>query len=833
MRERILIAPNSTELLRTLARNGISTLGLRVMQPAELAQTALMRAGIPLSARIIAADEAAALICRLLPDIPYFNSVSYHDAQNIALALRVLRLQIIENERETIEKGLQSSAFTKKNAALLAVYDRYMNTLRQSKLIDTVGLLRFSLAHAEPLSAEILTMAEFPPAMLENALIGKLSNGTVKTVSMCDLLCISDKPFTMPQITEAYGTVNEAEAVIGSIYAEKIPLDQCLIAVTDPTAYAPLLFEITSRFGIPVTFGCGLPVTLSQPAAVLRDYRRWLTGGHCGIDALRALLDSQSFETEKFCEDFGISDRRHFDRFTETAGSLRLGNDVDENRLRISAYEASAKRSETLVTQLKGVFAEFGMDCAELISRYALIRKSDLGGLDSAAQKKICDTLRRLAALTGEPPEEMLSDLLNTRICIENSREGALHITGISGAVTSLRQNLFVMGLSADRFPGSPTENYLLLDDELVNFGTEAPTSLHRVRQSQRMLDDLLVTANALDVRTELSYCGYDAAELKANNASSVLFTLYQKAGGSDADEYAKLIRHTGYYSQDMSAVTEIGRAYLRGEKTAAHLPECVKTTHVAGPLCDLSTVGIERFIECPKKFCFERVMQIDMPETDNVFEVISPMEFGNLVHEAMEFLCRKRPDEDAFMANADQIFVRFLTERPPMNCVDADKMRADFRSTVRNGFYRAADVRMTAAEQKIEMRYDCGITIHGRPDALAELPDGSFRVIDYKTGRRAKHQEGDAVSCIQVMLYADMLHRLGKSVSAGEYWYLRLDKVVSCQFSPERAALIETKLAEAADAIRTNTYPANASKNNCQYCPYREVCEEGGAVKC
>ena len=49
MQERILIAPNGTELLRMPARSGISTLGLRIMQPVELAQFALMRSGVPVT----------------------------------------------------------------------------------------------------------------------------------------------------------------------------------------------------------------------------------------------------------------------------------------------------------------------------------------------------------------------------------------------------------------------------------------------------------------------------------------------------------------------------------------------------------------------------------------------------------------------------------------------------------------------------------------------------------------------------------------------------------------------------------------------------------------
>ena len=833
MLERILIASNGTELLRTVARNGISTLGLRIMQPAELAQFSLMRSGIALGQRMIQTDEEAALIYRILPEIPYFKNASYHDAQNIAAALRQLRMQISENERETIVNGLQNSPFTEKNAALLAMYDRYTHTLQKSDLTDTIEVMRFSLHNAKTLSAEMMAMQEYPLTPLETALVSHLSGGNDKTVSLCELLGASDKPFTMPQIIESYGAANEAEYVISQIYQNIIPLDQCLIAVTDAAAYTQLLFEITSRYGIPATFGCGLPITLSQPAGVLRDYRNWLTSGHCGIDALKALLCGSGFDRTKFSEDFRFSDRKQFEEFAEAAGNLRLSDNTNINKNRIAAFQASAKRDDALVSQLTNVFVDFGMDCAELIRRYTKIRKNDLGRLDSAAQNKICDTLARFTAMTGESPVALIPDLLQTRICAENSREGALHITGISGAMTTLRQNLFVMGLSAERFPGAPTENYLLLDDELAAFGENAPSSLNRIRQTQQMLHDLLHTANALGVRTELTYCGYDTAELKENNASSVLFELYQQAGGSNEEEFAKLIQHTGYFSQNLSAVTEIGKAYLRGEKTENHLPECTETAPVAGIIPVLTPSLIEEFLTCPKKYCYKNVMHIAQPETDNVFEVISPREFGNLVHEAMEFLSQNGSDEDAFIENAKQIFARYLTERPPMNKADADKMRADYLSTVKNGFYRAADIRITTSEKGIEMQYDCGITVHGRPDAISEMSDGTFRVIDYKTGRTQKHQDNDAVSCIQVMLYTDMLQRLGKKVSIGEYWYLRLNKVVSCDFTPQRAALIETKLNEIADAIRTNTYPANATNDNCQYCPYKGICEEGSAVKC
>lgn len=830
MQERILIAPNGIELLRTLAGNGVSTLGLRIMQPAELARFALMRSGIAVSETQIMRDTEATLIWRFLPELPYFQNASYRDAQNLANALRMLRLQITADERSTIAEGLKNSSFTEKNEAITNVYDKYMAALRQENMTDTVCILRRALRDAKPLNCTCTVLREYPLSPLEQALAAHLSGGNCRTVSLCELLQTDEKPLAMPQITEAYGAANEVEAVIGTIYQEKLPLDHCTVAVTDTAAYALLMFEYASRYAIPVTFGCGLPVTLTQAANVLRDYQTWITSGHFGIDALRGLLCGPAFDTEQFRQDHGIE---HLNTFINTAGAMRLGTDSEINRARIEAYCSAAKRDETLVAQLKEVFINQGMRCDDLIRNYAKIRKNDLGRLDSAAKKKICDTMEHFSALTEQSPETLISDLLQTRVCPENSREGALHITTISGALSVLRKNLFVMGLSAEQFPGAPSENYLLLDDEFAAFGASAPTSLNRIRQTQNALHDLLKTASSLESQTALSYTGFDTAELKANNASSVLYALYLEAGGTDEEAFKNSIRHTGYFSQDISGMTEIGRAYLNGVTVAADPPQQTEAPEVTGNMFDLSPSMIEEYVKCPKKFCCHYIMHIKEPESDDVFSVISPADFGNLVHEAMAFLVGRVPDEDAFLVNAEQIFARYLTDRPPMNPKDAEKYRYDFIHTVRNGFERAEDLKIEAAEEELTAEYDCGIKVKGRTDAIAVKNDGSRVIIDYKTGQNTKHEPDDVFSCIQVMMYADMLQKKGMEVAGGEYWYLRNDQVIACEYTPLRAYKIEQTLHEIADSMRTNQYQAKPSKENCEYCPYKGICTEGSEQKC
>ena len=140
-------------------------------------------------------------------------------------------------------------------------------------------------------------------------------------------------------------------------------------------------------------------------------------------------------------------------------------------------------------------------------------------------------------------------------------------------------------------------------------------------------------------------------------------------------------------------------------------------------------------------------------------------------------------------------------------------------------------EARDESALQDISAEYDCGILVKGRPDALSKLADGAYRVLDYKTYRKRKHTAGDCRSCIQVMLYADMLTKNGERVTGGDYEYLILKERISCEYTEEHKKKIYALLQEIADAIGKNAYPAKPSQDACRHCAYKTICGEGGAV--
>ena len=827
MQERILLAPNGTDLIRTLARNGCNTIGLRIMQPAELAQFALMRSGIVLRETFLPPAEEAAVIYRFLDKIPYF-SVNYHDAQNLAQTLRDLRGQITGDAQQEIAGRLKDSPFTEKNEAICSALMYYTQALREQSLVDTIGLLRTAIAQAGTLDAELIVLREYPLTPLERALVSHLSGNAGRELTLCEFMQRPASALPALPVTESYGAANEAEYVIASILRDKLPLDRCTVAVTDTAVYVPLLYELICRCDLPATFGCGVPVTRSNAAAVLRDCQLWQTDGQFGTDTLRRMVRADAFDLKAFMEAYQIADLSALEVFLKAAGALRLNADPVRNAKLLDHYIETAHPAETLAAQLRAVFAETPFDAVHVVGSFTKVRKNVRGRLDKAGIRKICGTLSRFSEMTGAPSEKLIPDLLRTRICAEVSAPGALHITDLNGALPVMRENLFVMGLAAELFPGEAAENYLLLDDEMEQFGEDAPTSVRLVRRRQEQMQELLHTAAALGTKTALSYCGYDTAELKANTPSSSLLALSDVP--KDPDTIAD--HRTGYFSVDAFGAAPVGRAYLQGETVEPSEPDEIAPPCIPAALPPLSPSRIEVYLQCPRRFCWQTIMHLHVPEEDKVLEFMSQAEFGTVLHEAMEWMAEHPHVKDAFLRNAQDVFDRFASGHLPMDQNDLTRRQAEFLRIAEAGYDRIEGRCITIAEEKVRAQYPCGITVEGIPDAVQACSDGSLRVLDYKTGRKLKHVKDDPYSCIQVMLYADILRRSGKNVSGGEYLYLTRNESVTCELTDRSCQTVEEILEEIAAAAKANTYPANPTDEGCRYCEYKAICKEGGSSK-
>ena len=657
-----------------------------------------------------------------------------------------------------------------------------------------------------------------------------------------------------------YGAPNEVETVLADAYDGKA-LDQCVVAVTDGRTYGQLFFDYALLHDVPMTFGCGIPIINSNPARLLELYQQWTGVGFFGADAIIAMLRSPAFDSGKLFELFPKTETGFKrSRFYSILGGLRFTNDYKVNAERLEGFQKALLTEEKLtdknnekdmkaITEKKAVLPaleimakELALPQEEFISKYAYLRKAGktnaemlLAKLDQVAAGTIYEELRTIrGAGIYQSVDDVILNLLKTSVCRQGSEAGKLHVTSVAGALSCLRKNLYVVGMSANGFPGSPTENYLLLDDDLILYGEAAGrmTSNGKVNESKRRFEALMKTFSSLDARIILSYTGMNVSELKKENASSLFFESFRADHGADASikDMENTVEKVDYFAPPIGMTREIGKAYNRGA-TIARIPDMGSSFQEVlqyGLENEYSPSALDTYFSCPRSFFIAYILGIPEKETKDPFEVISAKNVGTLAHTMMEQLGESKASKEEFLKLSAEAFDRFLSANPPLIAENAINEKEQFLDLMEATYDMDPGRKAILKEEDLHCVHETGIKLRGFPDRVELLEDGTCLIVDYKTKRAVEHLQDDVDTCLQVLVYAYLLEANGYKVSGCEYRYVRLGETVTCRYDEEMRKLLTAKL-DSFKAEMQNGFFSCAQRTEdvdpCKYCKYGNIC--------
>ena len=844
MTEKFLVTSeiNGTELIRSMALRGKNSFAFRVVPAAVLAETALVRCGDLPAGKRVRADEQHFVIGSLMRRAGYFSGAfSLRDAVRLTDTLNGMRLRIAADERAGLHRALSNGEFCDKNAALLEVYDLYMDWLAENGRTDDICLTRYAAEHAPEMNAEFFLPDGFDLPPLETALVSRLSGGNVRTVSLQELYGGAESgSLRLDSLTEVYGPVNEVDRAIRDIYESGAPLDRCVVAVTDPTVYGQLFYDAAMEKGIPVAFGCGIAVSNSAPAGLLSLWKEWNGAGFHGVDALQAMVDSETFDRSLLTELLNrgrteAEGKVSVRRLTELAGSMRFEPDAQVNDERTDAWAGTLSESsedQRLVEPLRLLGRELGLSCDRFLKKYARIRTHAAGEtLDRTALNAILNVLGLAERFPGlVSMEEMIPAALEQAVCADPAVPGRLMVTSVSGALSELRDHLFILGLSADKFPGQPQENALMLDSdwELLPCPETAPTSRRRVEKTLKDLTMLVSLAASLNNDVHAYWPDYDPVELKELIPSSVIYRLREACPDTDMEK-------EGYFPAVYSAPYAIGRLYLEDRKITpkAENRELPAEAGMDPEKGEWAPTAIDTWFGCKRQFLYRYVLHLDVREEDDPMVVISPAEIGNLAHHLMEILAEEHPGEAEFHARASAMFDEYLVARPPMDPYAAEEEKERFVRMMDTARREDPGREAVLAEQEMHSTHPCGLKLRGRPDRVEADGNGRYIVVDFKTGRRVVQEQNDPHSCRQALIYAWMLQQAGMPPAYCEYRYLRRSGSVLCETHPMMMKQLEEDLIRFHDGLkngdfaREDGYGTKHRENDCRRsCVYFGICQ-------
>jgi DNA helicase-2/ATP-dependent DNA helicase PcrA len=228
-----------------------------------------------------------------------------------------------------------------------------------------------------------------------------------------------------------------------------------------------------------------------------------------------------------------------------------------------------------------------------------------------------------------------------------------------------------------------------------------------------------------------------------------------------------------------------------------------------------LSASDIETYRICPLKYKFARVFRIPQEPTIN-------QRFGILLHQVLE---RFHQSEGGSLEHLMQLFEISWRRNGFGDSNDDLQFREKAVAALRSYWEedRSAEARPAWVERSFSFRLGRHL-LRGRVDRVDKHPDGSYELIDYKTGR-AKTAD-DLRQDIQLSIYQMGAREAWKlETSAQSYYYVLDGEKVPVEHSEEELERVRSTVAEIGDGIMAHEFEPRPSPEICPFCDYRIVC--------
>ena len=234
-------------------------------------------------------------------------------------------------------------------------------------------------------------------------------------------------------------------------------------------------------------------------------------------------------------------------------------------------------------------------------------------------------------------------------------------------------------------------------------------------------------------------------------------------------------------------------------------------------PIGALSYTQLDTYLRCPQMYQYRFVFRLPTRARPQ-------MQFGRILHEALkDALGSIETDRPLTWEMVDAAYVAAWTRERFSTPEQALSLQDLGRGYLRRAFEKGDLRKPLLLEQPFSLRVD-GLRLTGRIDRVDRTPDGTYEVIDYKTG--SAKRAVDLVKDLQLGVYAlaarDVFRFDPLSLS---YYYLETGEKVTVDKPPARLEEDRATILKVADGIRYEQFPAKPEKMKCAGCDFRLLC--------
>jgi DNA helicase-2/ATP-dependent DNA helicase PcrA len=236
-----------------------------------------------------------------------------------------------------------------------------------------------------------------------------------------------------------------------------------------------------------------------------------------------------------------------------------------------------------------------------------------------------------------------------------------------------------------------------------------------------------------------------------------------------------------------------------------------------APPIAALSYTQVDTYQRCPQMYQYRFVFRLPTRPRPQ-------MQFGRILHEALkDALGSIERDRPLTWEMVDSAYVAAWTRERFCAPEQAPSLQDLGRTYLLKAFNAGDLSKPLLLEQPFSLRVD-QLRLTGRIDRVDRLKDGTYEVIDYKTGsaRRAVELQRDLQLGVYALAARDVFHFNPLSLS---YYYLETGERVTVEKPLERLEEDRQTIIKVAEGIRAEQFPARPDRMKCSGCDFRLLC--------
>lgn len=862
---------NESELLKTISLRGHNVFAIRFVNLNELVDDANIKLGFAVKNKVLSSKQIEERVLNFFISVVNLSTPSYGDVKHFLKTLNDIRNNIVDLDELSKLSEIVKLHPTNNNLLKLENFTKaYFDSLG-----DDIDLIKFarlvveaSLKQGKKLYSKIKYIKEENISLFEKFVLESLAD-EVEAISLFDLFESNKVSNKISSINPRYGTRNEVANVIADILKGKKKQEECLIVLANKSGYINELVNFKNEFNLNMTFECGLPIQLSNSYKLYALLKNLENKYFYDVHGYLNLFKSKYFDLAKL----GIDNEIHFAQLlgrmkicfdkSKNDEYLRCFNNLRENNLDIlelfiekidmTIYK---KDQPAFFDKLVNIINEFSKGIAYVIENYALFDKED--SFELAANKFICDTLNYASgdALPEELKESYLSTIDSKYLGSKVFDENSIHVTTLDKAISSVRNNVYILGLNASNIPGSNVEDFLFSDDNYFELCGIKNITENKLQNNNEFLRTLINTFVDLGVNLKLSYNCQEISEPRELNACSVLLDFADeffkednqklKESSKKYTKFDELKKNCSYYDDGLSVLSEYEKIAIdSNNKITAKSPiitqklDSLKDSKGVDLLSKaFAPSTIYTFHECPLNYYLKNLLRIDDEIDYDPANPIAANRFGDIYHFVMEMFIKhmSNASEDELVSYAEKIYDLYTSLDRSIG--DNNKYKNDLIDCVKKGriyLLENFDVPTGKPEESIGYNKDedtslNGVKFHGSIDLVIRDKNGKLVILDYKTGENIKHDPQDNVSCMQGLIYSQVYEKLhGEEVSKLIFYYPKKGHPVEID-SPcdlEKKQFINEKIAVFKNALLNKHFETVDDIEQCSalYCKFADIC--------